>query len=83
MRRFLTLPISIYRLFLSPLLGQNCRYHPTCSAYMKEAILKHGFFKGGWMGFKRLATCHPLANRRWHAKQGYDPVPDKDNPKAE
>jgi putative membrane protein insertion efficiency factor len=61
--------IRFYQTFLSPLLGSNCRYYPTCSQYTYEAIAKYGVAKGGWMGVRRIGRCHP-----WHAG-GYDPVP--------
>ncbi len=61
--------IRIYQLSISPILGQNCRYTPTCSQYSIEAINKHGPFKGGWLSLKRIFSCHP-----W-GKYGHDPVP--------
>ncbi|NTV80814.1 MAG: membrane protein insertion efficiency factor YidD [Candidatus Aminicenantes bacterium] len=61
--------IRVYQLTLSPLLGNRCRYHPTCSAYAREAIAKHGFFRGTSLGVRRLLRCHPF-----HAG-GIDPVP--------
>ena len=61
--------IRFYQLFLSPLLGSNCRYYPSCSQYTYEAIAKYGVAKGGWMGLRRIGRCHP-----WHAG-GFDPVP--------
>ena len=60
--------INLYKYFLSPLLGNNCRFLPTCSEYTKESIIKFGFFKGVWMGIKRIIRCHP-----W-GKRGYDPA---------
>lgn len=60
--------IRIYQVFISPLLGSNCRFHPTCSQYGKEAILKYGPFKGGWMALKRISRCHPWGG------SGHDPV---------
>lgn len=62
--------IKVYRLLLSPWLGQQCRFHPTCSQYALQAIEKHGPYRGGWLSLKRLASCHP-----WHAG-GIDPVPE-------
>lgn len=59
-----------YQLIISPLLGANCRFQPTCSHYMIEAISRFGPFRGVWFGFRRLLRCHP-----WHAG-GLDPVPE-------
>jgi putative membrane protein insertion efficiency factor len=62
-----------YRFGISPLYGQVCKYHPTCSAYALEAITAHGSIKGTWLAVRRVLRCHP-----W-AAGGYDPVPN--NPK--
>jgi len=62
--------IKLYQLLLSPLLGAQCRYTPTCSQYGIEAIKKHGAFKGGWLTLKRIARCNPWGGH------GHDPVPD-------
>ena len=63
--------IGLYRLTLSPFLGQWCRYLPTCSAYGEEAIRRHGAWAGGWMTLARLIRCNPLG------ASGYDPVPEQ------
>ena len=60
--------ILFYQLCISPLLGNNCRYYPTCSQYAIEAIEKKGIIRGSWMAVKRICRCHP-----WH-DGGYDPV---------
>lgn len=61
--------LRFYKRFISPGLGSNCRYYPSCSQYAYEAIEKYGVLKGGWMGVKRVASCQPFG------KGGYDPVP--------
>ena len=66
---WLTHLIAAYRRFLSPFLGQNCRYNPTCSAYAMEAITKYGSLRGGWLATKRIGRCHPFR------EGGSDPVP--------
>lgn len=63
--------INGYQKLISPLLGPRCCYYPSCSQYAKEAIDKHGVFKGGWIAIKRISRCHPLA------EGGHDPVPEK------
>jgi uncharacterized protein len=65
--RLLVAVVRLYQITLSPWLGQACRFEPTCSNYMIEAVHKYGFLRGGWRGICRLARCHPL-----HAG-GYDP----------
>ena len=52
--------IKIYKLFISPYMGNNCRYLPTCSDYFIESLNKHGLLKGISMGIKRLLSCHPI-----------------------
>ena len=60
--------IRTYKLVISPLLPSACRFHPTCSEYMKDAIEKHGVLKGVGMGLRRLSRCHPFH------EGGFDPV---------
>ncbi|MBQ6732860.1 MAG: membrane protein insertion efficiency factor YidD [Paludibacteraceae bacterium] len=69
LRNIFLLPVYFYRACISPLLPPSCRYTPTCSQYMVEAVTKYGIFKGGWLGIKRLLRCHPWGG------SGYDPVP--------
>jgi uncharacterized protein len=61
--------VKLYQAGISPWFPPACRYSPTCSQYMIEALQKHGFFKGGWLGLKRIGRCHPWGGH------GYDPVP--------
>ncbi|NOQ34686.1 MAG: membrane protein insertion efficiency factor YidD [Methylococcaceae bacterium] len=63
--------IKFYQFFISPLLGNHCRFHPSCSSYALEALEVHGAFKGSYLTVKRLLKCHPF-----HAG-GLDPVPDE------
>ena len=65
-------PVRLYRYFISPLLGPRCRFYPTCSAYMLEAIDRHGAVRGGLLGLRRLLHCHP-----WSGVHGHDPVPKR------
>lgn len=67
--RLLISLLRIYRRWLSPVLGQNCRFHPTCSRYAIEAIELHGVRRGSWLAVRRISRCHPF-----HAG-GLDPVP--------
>lgn len=69
--------VWIYRYAISPLIGANCRYQPTCSAYAEEALRKHGAFKGGWLALRRIGRCHPWGG------SGYDPVPEIDGEQDE
>lgn len=62
--------IKAYRLVLSPWLGQQCRFHPTCSQFALQAVEQHGPYRGSWLAVKRLASCHP-----WH-EGGIDHVPE-------
>jgi len=59
----------IYQVLISPMLGDNCRFYPTCSQYAIDALTAHGFLKGTWLTIIRLCKCAP-----WHPG-GYDPVP--------
>jgi len=61
--------VKFYQLLISPFLGHNCRFSPTCSAYMVEAINKKGLIKGFLLGISRLCKCHPFSK-----KSGFDPV---------
>ena len=63
--------IRFYQVAISPWLGKNCRYQPTCSQYMLEALKVHGLYKGVFLGIKRILSCHPWGG------SGYDPVPHK------
>ncbi|WP_140487555.1 membrane protein insertion efficiency factor YidD [Flavobacterium sp. GSA192] len=63
--------VRCYQLVISPLMPAACRFTPTCSSYMIEALKMHGLFYGGFLGIKRILSCHP-----W-GKSGYDPVPEK------
>ncbi|MGB1327426.1 MAG: membrane protein insertion efficiency factor YidD [Porticoccaceae bacterium] len=63
--------IKLYQYLLSPFLGQNCRFHPTCSQYAVEAINEHGVLKGGYLSMRRIIKCHPFN------EGGLDPVPKK------
>jgi len=68
--RALTAPIRVYQRFVSPLLGDRCRYHPSCSHYMVQAIERHGALRGMYLGVRRLLRCHP-----W-SPGGFDEVPE-------
>ncbi len=74
MKRLAALPVHLYRWTLSPFLGRQCRFHPTCSAYALEAIECHGALKGWGLALRRILRCHP-----WGAS-GFDPVPEKARP---
>ncbi|NOS89490.1 MAG: membrane protein insertion efficiency factor YidD [Methylococcaceae bacterium] len=63
--------IKFYKYFISPLLGSNCRFYPSCSSYSLEALQRHGAIIGGYLTLKRLLKCHPFH------QGGIDPVPEK------
>lgn len=69
MRRLVVGLIVMYQRAISPLLGNVCRYEPSCSEYMRQAVDKYGASRGVWMGTRRLLRCHPFH------PGGYDPVP--------
>ena len=69
MKAILRALLRIYQYVFRPMLGQNCRFYPSCSDYAMEAIDKHGALRGSWLAIKRIGRCHP-----WHPG-GYDPVP--------
>ncbi|GAB3174614.1 membrane protein insertion efficiency factor YidD [Telluribacter humicola] len=69
MKTILIAFVRVYQAVLSPFLPNACRYTPTCSQYMIEAVQKHGVLKGGRLGLRRLSRCHPWGG------SGYDPVP--------
>lgn len=64
--------LTVYRRAISPMLGQRCRYYPSCSAYALEAVQSHGVVRGGWLGLRRLGRCHP-----W-TPGGVDMVPTRE-----
>ncbi|MFC4486394.1 MULTISPECIES: membrane protein insertion efficiency factor YidD [Tepidiphilus] len=69
MRRLLIALIRGYQVAISPWLGRNCRFYPSCSQYTLEAIERHGAVKGLWLGMRRVLRCHPFH------PGGHDPVP--------
>lgn len=70
MKKLLLRLLTLYRYALSPLLGNHCRYYPSCSQYASDAIDRFGPLYGSWLALKRLLRCHPFH------PGGYDPVPD-------
>lgn len=68
MRKVIAVALRGYKLLISPLLPSACRFRPTCSEYMLEAVERYGALKGVWLGIKRLSRCHPFH------EGGYDPV---------
>ncbi|GAB4177881.1 MAG: membrane protein insertion efficiency factor YidD [Wenzhouxiangellaceae bacterium] len=69
MQRFLIRLIHLYRRFLSPLVGQQCRFTPSCSRYAEQAIMLYGPWRGSWLAFRRILRCQPFC------AGGIDPVP--------
>ena len=69
MKTLLIWIVRAYKLVLSPMLGQNCRFYPSCSSYAIEALHTHGALRGSWLAARRLGRCHP-----WN-EGGVDPVP--------
>ncbi|MFN3918332.1 MAG: membrane protein insertion efficiency factor YidD [Flavobacteriales bacterium] len=65
-------PVRVYQWVISPLFPSSCRYEPTCSQYMAEAMSEWGVLRGWWMGIRRLARCHPWGGC------GYDPIPKRE-----
>lgn len=68
-KRTLIATVKLYQWLISPFLGNNCRFYPSCSAYCIEAMESHGVIKGLYLGIRRLLRCHP------YSQGGYDPVP--------
>lgn len=68
--RLLIAPVHGYQRWISPAMGEHCRFAPSCSSYAVEALTTHGALRGSWLTLRRLARCHP-----WHPG-GHDPVPD-------
>lgn len=69
MKALLIALFKTYRYVISPSLGRNCRFHPSCSEYAIEAVQKYGAWRGGWLAVRRVLRCHPFH------PGGYDPVP--------
>lgn len=77
MKHVLIWLIRGWRFAISPLYGQVCRYHPSCSAYALQAVTDHGSLRGSWLAARRLTRCHPWSDG------GYDPVPPRAGTAAE
>jgi putative membrane protein insertion efficiency factor len=67
--------LKLYKVLISPLLGNRCRFYPSCSDYAREAIERYGTWRGSWLAIKRIGRCQPLC------EGGVDPVPDLEHPK--
>ena len=65
--------VRLYRVAISPWLGMNCRFQPSCSEYAIEALREYGLFRGSWLAARRIGRCHPWGG------SGYDPVPPRDD----
>lgn len=76
MKYLLAALLRAYRLVISPLYGDVCKFYPTCSAYALDAVQTHGAMKGSWLSVRRLVRCHP-----W-SLGGYDPVPGTESAKV-
>lgn len=68
MRSALCATIRVYQIFISPWLGSNCRFYPSCSELARQAVASHGVLKGSWIAIRRLLSCHPFH------PGGYDPL---------
>ena len=66
--------VKIYQFIISPILGNSCRYMPTCSEYTIDALKTFGLFKGLFLSFKRIISCHPI--KLLGGGEGFDPVKD-------
>ena len=71
MTRLVLTVIAAYQRLISPLFAPRCRFVPSCSQFATDAIRQYGLRRGGWLGLRRLARCHPFH------RGGYDPVPDR------
>lgn len=69
MKRVMLALVRGYRYAISPMLGRNCRFVPSCSEYALEALERHGALRGSWLAARRVCRCHPFSGG------GYDPVP--------
>ncbi|HEX5625528.1 MAG TPA: membrane protein insertion efficiency factor YidD [Saprospiraceae bacterium] len=74
-RYLVIVPVKAYQYLLSPLLGKNCRFEPSCSNYMIQAVEEWGVLKGLWLGLRRISRCHPWGS------SGPDPVPENPDKK--
>ncbi len=73
LKDFLILIIKFYKYFISPYFHSSCRYLPTCSEYFIDSLKLNGFFKGCFLGIKRILRCHPI--KILGGRSGYDPAP--------